>query len=469
MPTQTGSLYPSYATPRFCVDHILRTEGIGALSGWTAATGYPLDRILDNQRGLVAKHNAAEAVTLKLSREVGTTVSHRLSFDRVVIFGSNFADNVVRVTLKKSDEEDASDIEYINQAISGVGYGQAEYDLAPPNVIDWELDGLVEARFVYLILTAGRSGYTAPEIGELWLTRTLQPSTGVAHRWTNGVLPAVTAAETSAKLVTHSIDGAERAQYAISWDRLANGADLEMLRYVKRIAGIRRNVLLYEHADFGTSPVVLDACDDHTSYNLTNFTAADNVNGAPGANDDAVDFTALNPSTPEPDFCSLDVYDDATAPLDLTDTVLEWWTRFDDADTVSDAEEFFYFRVLTADPISAGYFYFRKVVEINSTAAHWYKCAVDLTTWGPVEPDTAEASAYESPPDLTRVTNIRMSYRANAAGNVIRHGKFYLRRKRQAPVPCFLTGYQEVQVGESPSAGAGPLYQVTMTLEEALA
>ena len=59
MPTQTGSLFPAYATPRFCVDHILRDEGIGALSGWTAASGFPMDRMLDNQIGLVAKHNAA--------------------------------------------------------------------------------------------------------------------------------------------------------------------------------------------------------------------------------------------------------------------------------------------------------------------------------------------------------------------------------------------------------------------------
>lgn len=456
MGTQTGSLYPTYATPRFCVDHILRNEGISALSGWTAAAGYPIDRMLDNQRGLAAKHNAAAAVTLKLTRELG---AGRIPFDRVVIFGSNFNDNGVRVSLQKSDD----DVTYvdIDHAIGGVGYGQAEYDLAPPHVIDWELAGAVGNRYVTLYTSGGIAGYTAPEIGELWLTRTLQPSTGVAHRWTNGVMPAVTAAETSAKIVTHSVDGEERARYAIGWDRLANGADLELLRYVKRTAGIRRNVLLYEHADFGTSPVVLDAFDDPASYPTGNLTFSDSPAGAPGANDDAVDCTSIASG-----FTNIQSYQDGE-PLDLTDTVLEFWSHFDDATTIADAETSFYVRMgsaIAGDTLGTA-LHFHDVLSVNSSPDHWYKIAFDPATWAGV----GALGSTISPADLTSVTFIHIASTASAAGNVRRHAKLYLRRKRQAPVPCYLTAYEEIQVGEAPSSAAGPLYNVTMQLEEALA
>lgn len=476
MSIPAAGFYPGYATPRFCVDHLIRDEGIGALSGWTAATDFPLDRMIDQQIGSVAKHNAAAATTLKLTRAIASASPNQVAFDRVVIYGSNFHGNYAAIRLEVSDNDAAWHA--CDTTINGIAGGPAEYDLAPPGIVDWQLDVPYANRYVRMQIDAGKAGYTAPEIGEFWITRTLQPAAGTAHQWTNGVLPAVSQTETRARLVTSTIEGAERAKYAAGWKSLPEGDDLELLRYVARKAGIRRNILLYEHAGFGNQPAVINDMDANTEPFILSASTiqGDGIGGGPSGGD----MQSLSGTTGPRDYWGTDAPGQTPIPvgtgLDYSDAIIEVWINgtavaANVADMVDDLEIILLSGNGSDADSNAGTAYkLGGVIAVQDLTSHWYKMALDPSTWNDTKVYT-EVAGYDGPVDLRKVS--LFVYRCHTdtvspAFGTIHLGGTFLHRKSAYPVPCYMTGWSEKQVSNSPSGAAGPHFDVSMSFEEAL-
>lgn len=491
--------YDKYANPRFCVDHVLRDEGISALSGWTSAAGFPLDRVLDNQQSLQARLSSAATVTLELQRAIQPAISHRVPISRIVIFNHNIGSNLSAVEVLVSDD----DITYTlvrenDHRVASQDIGDMQYHAAP-DVIDWHVNptgfGIVEtpagviaadgdySRFWHLVITPGRAGFSAPEIGEIWFTRTLTTESGVAHKWDNGVLPNASNSRTSAGLVT-TLDknpadqDRDPARFTISYDRLPEGQDLRKLRYVHLKAGIRKNTLLYEHADQGNAPAILTPLESHVFGTsgilpLGNTTVSTRAGFGPtgqdvvrAASDAAGDYGwqfIINAGTDAPP--------DKTRTLDLRDSVLELSVHVAGAANVP---------VLIANGIwidllsgrdgdrtaGATAYQLAPLLDVDDLDNVWYRIALDPSTWPDTEQYTPVGNHDTNPVDLAAVNAIGLRMNADIAFRTVDASRLAIRPKARLPVPCLLTAYTERQVGSAPSGASGSLYDVSMAFEE---
>jgi len=465
-----ANAWTQYQNPRFCVDHLLRDEGVGSLSGWTAATGYPLDRMLDQQQQLVSRANAAAATTLKWTRAIHPTVTHRIPVDRVVVLGSNFHGNYVRVHIEDSlDDASYAAVAQADPSAApedAVSWGDAVYHCAPPDMIDWHLyyaGGAPNYRYLKLFIEAGTAGYTAPEISELWLTRTLQPYAGPAHQWTNGVIPNVSSSETRSGYVTTTKHGAERARYSLAWDHLPVGqppgvtnrrSDLELLRYVHRKAGIRENTLLYQHPDTG-GPTVIDDFVSASGASTVNCGLTVQSSVGPGGKD-VVRCTASAAGA-----CSF--YRTGEPTVDLRDSILEVWVRAPLA-SMPDFKASLKISLLSgASPyVGSTTYNLGDVVDVEELDDEWYRIAWDPETWT----DTTFITGNDRPADLSQVTSVVYHWISSASLYYIEWAKMIQRPKRTRPVVCHLTEYTETQTGRMPAGVL--LYDVQMQLEEVL-
>lgn len=489
--------YDKYANPRFCVDHILRDEGIGALSGWTSAAGFPLDRILDNQQSIQARLSSAASVTLKLDRAQLPTISHRVPISRIVIFNHNIGSNLSAVNVVVSaDDAIFITVDENDHRVSAENIGEMIYHAAP-DIIDWHVnpstfgldtDGVVAAdgdysRFWFINIGVGRAGFSAPEIGELWFTRTLTTRAGVAHKWDNGVLPNASNSRTSAGLVT-TLDknpadqDRDPARFTISYDRLPEGSDLRTLRYVHLKAGIRKNTLLYEHADQGNAPATLTPLESDLATTsgiaaLPNTTLATRTGTGPAGQDNVIAI-ADSPGdygwTFIPSIGTV-APPDATRVLDLRDSVIEISILVIAAANVP---------VLIANGIwidlisgrdddrnaGATAYQLAPVLDVEDLDNVWYRISVDPSTWPDTELIDTAGFFDTNPVDLSAVNGISLRMNADIAFRTVDASRLVVRPKARLPVPCLLTAYTERQVGSAPSGASGSLYDVSMAFEE---
>lgn len=159
----------SYQNPIYCYRHAARDVGTAGLSFlYDRDADYPEDNLIDNRNGSLMKFDAAQTGHyIQVDRGAGTPAA----INKIVIPpGHNLDGYDIRVRV-----DTASDMSSATTVIPAVdpGSGLIDGDFSISSShryvrVDWPTDNF------------------APELGQLWLTKTMETDRGPEQRWPDG-------------------------------------------------------------------------------------------------------------------------------------------------------------------------------------------------------------------------------------------------------------------------------------------
>lgn len=445
----------SYRNPRFCWRHLLRESAEIYDSGSSAVqAATPKERLWDDQAGRLCEFTASGTVFHRADLRDAVTATDHMDVNRILIPAGHNLSNDRGLNFRASAIGDFSDLLEIARAD-----GMVNMHFVPwSGVMDGEFASGDDSNGFQITSFAGVTGENS-KFGELWLTETRQPTTGVAHEWEDATEANLERADTRSGN-TYTVEHGDPRRVFTLEHRALSGADADLYDELLSAVGYGVHPFWYEHPDSGTPLETLVEMGSTSGWTPANCTLA-LAEGSDGVASGALEVTASSGS-----FATVVRNLSGSEPTYFRGRLMTMDTFLQDGGVFITADDDLEIRVSTAAteaPASGQSRYsLARGLRTSSPAAKWVRTYFDLEDANLAHTVAGAVHA----PDLGNVTAIVLLIGFTVGGQTVRFDEFNLMRKDRLPKLVELLGYERTQ--DSPAPLAGPTFRVRLRMREVL-
>jgi hypothetical protein len=427
----------------------------------TVAGSTPIERLWDDQSGRLVEFSATGQRFHRVDLRAANTLTDLPDVNRLLVpAGHNFG-NDREFRFEQSAIGDFTDQAKIVAAPEVAGdVGMVSMHRIPSALaIDGEFAAALDSGGFQIRAKDGLSG-TKSKLGEFWITETRQPTTGVAHEWTDEFEPNLERADTRSGNTYVAELGDPRRTFTLE-HRALSGSDADLYDELLAAVGYGRHPFWYEHPDSGDATEQVLELGSTVGWAPVNCTL-DTPSGSDGEAGGALRVTAIASGT-----ATIARSVTGSEPTYFRDSVLRCDTFLEATAAWLVGDFNFYIRLSTTagehptDPRSE--YSLARGLRTTKTIGQWIRTDLDL--------DDGVSSAFLTTtavrnPSLSAVDRIIFVFGFTAADQQVRLDGLNLTRKDRLPKLVELLGYERTQ--DSPAPLTGPTYRVRLQMREVL-